>query len=40
MIGLAYDVKEGHGPTKRFLTVILVHSTMHLMHHNRCQITI
>ena len=22
-----------------YLTVIVVHSTMHLMHHNHCQIT-
>ena len=28
-----------HGPTNSYLTVIVVHSTMHLMHHNHCQIT-
>ena len=33
-------VKGGHGQTKRFLTVTLVHSTMCLMHHNYCQMTI
>ena len=33
-------MKEGHEPTKTNLTVIVVHSTMHIMHHNDCQITI
>ena len=27
-------MKGGHGPTNSYLTVIVVHSTMHLMHHN------
>ena len=27
------------GQQSSYLTVIVVHSTMHLMHHNHCQIT-
>ena len=36
-------MKGGHGlmvQQNSYLTVIVVHSTMHLMHHNHCQITI
>ena len=37
-------LKGGHGQTKKkqnsYLTVIVVQSTMHLMHHNHRQITI
>ena len=34
-------MKGGHGPTNySYLTVIVVHSTMYLMRHNHCQITI
>ena len=28
------------GQQNSHLTVIVVHSTMHLMHHNHCQITV
>ena len=33
------DDERGDGLQNSYLTVIVVHSTMHLMHHNHCQIT-
>ena len=33
-------VKGGHRQRNSYLTKIVVHSTMHLMHHNHCQINI
>ena len=42
-----YSCREGGGGDERvighqnsYLTVIVVHSTMHIMHHNDCQLTI